>query len=346
MAAAAWSPTWQVDLLDDGDNLIARLDGVTAGRVLQTQGTSVGEAGELTFDQRLPEELDWHHHRVRLTRNPGVAGVEPWPVATLLFQQPRRAQQDGWSTRHVQLVGKLSRLEQWQIGEVLVVPQGTDPVAWAAAVVEEKLGGLVSATPTEQRLSADQSFEPGDSWLKVINELLGAANYRSLFCDGLGVPQLAPYELPAARSVTATLTDEDGTALHQPEWDYAPDLEVPNHVVLEQQGSGEEPGLVVEAWNDDPDDPYSIVNSPVRSHYESAEFTDLATGQELARRKLVDLHNINNDLDIECATLPLRPGDRFHFHDQGNSYDVTVWEVEHQVEDLADMRVKGKEVVS
>lgn len=345
MAATGWSPTWLIDLLDDQDNPVLRLDGVTSGRVLQTQGTPVGEAGELTFDQRLPAEIDWHHNRVRLTRDPGVAGVAPWPVATLLFQRPRHTQSDGYSARQVQLVGKLSRLEQWRIGTFLVVPEGTNPVSWAAQVVEEKLGGTVAVTPTSQQLSAPQSFEPSDSWLHVVNKLLGAANYRGVWCDGSGVPQLAPYVLPADRSPAAHLTDEDGAALHLPEWEYTPDLEVPNHVVLEQPGSGDEPGLVVEAWNDDPDDPHSIINSPVRSHHETEEFTDLETGQQLARRKLVELRDINNDLDVECATLPLRPGDRVSFRDQGSSYDVTIWETEYLIEDLADMRFKGKEVL-
>lgn len=343
-AAAAWNPTWLIELLDVDDNPIMALDGVTSGRITLTQGTPVGESGELTFDQRLPDEVDWHHQRVRLTRDPGVVGVDPWPVATLLFQRPRHSQRDGASSRNVQLIGKLARLERWSVGQVFTVPEGTNPVNLAAALIQDKLGGSVSVTPTDKTLSAPLVYEPSDSWLKITNELVRAAGYRSVWCDGYGTPQLGPYTLPADRPSVATLTDENGLSLHLPEWEYTPDMEIPNHVILEQQGTGDEPGIVVEAWNDDPTDPYSIINSPITSHAETAEFTDLETGHQLARRKLIDLREINNDLDITCATLPLMRTDRFAFRDQGSVYDATVWEIEYSIEDLADMRVLAKEV--
>lgn len=346
LSARRREPAWNIHLLNSANEDLGLLDGVTGGRVRATSGSPVGQEGSFSLDQVGLSEISWRHDRVRFTYDPGVPGVAPWDVATLLFWKPKRLQGDGEYGQQIGLVGLPKLLEGWQCAQAYSVSAGTNPVSRASALLEQLLGVQAAVTPTDKTLQTDLVIEPKTSWLTIINTLLDSANYRALWVDGFGTFQMGPYALPADRPRTVKLTDRNGgkRSWHQPYWEYAEDLDVPNHVILERQAAGEEDTLVVEVFNDNPSDPTSTVNMPTLSHSDSAEFADEATGISLARRKLVDLRIQNSELTLSHAVLPLERANRVTLDDQENLFDLVVWEQEWEIEDLGDMRTRFREV--
>lgn len=338
--ARARSPRWRFLLLNQSDQEIGTLTGVDGGNYQVTSGSPIGETGTLTYDQAGSLPVDHRTMRVRAVYDPGIPGVAGWPVATALFQAPVRDQDDGSYSYQVKLVGKCSLLERRKPDSPFVAPVGANPVGLVAALIGDLLGEPVSVTETDKTLAQPMVMDEDHSWLTIMNELLASAGYRSLWVDEWGVFQLTPYTLPVERPVVYLLSDSTGRAVHRPFWSFEPDLEIPNHVRLIQQGSGDEPGLVANAYNDDPDDPTSTVNSPVLSWSDSAEFTDQATGDALAARKLVDLRAEQNRLTIEHAPLPLRRGDRVRFEDQGAAFDGAVWSTSWTFDEFADQHTE------
>lgn len=343
LAAERRSPAWNIHLLTSTGDDMGRLDGVSGGRINQTSGSAVGESGSLALDQVLAREIDWRNEMVRLSYDPGVKGVPAWDVATLRFSRPGRQQTEAVTSFSVSLIGKTSVLEKAVSAQAFSAPKGTNPVTAAAGLVRTLTGETPAVTETSKTLASDLVIEPRTSWLTIINTLLEAADYRALWVSGAGVFQIGPYTRPANRPTLLTLTD-GAASWHSPEWGFDADLEIPNHVILERQGSHDEPALVVEVYNDSPDDPSSIVNAPVLSHSDTAEFTDRATGLALARRKLADLQTSNSELAISCAPLPIERTHRFAFTDQGFDGSFVAWELDWDLDDLADMQIRAREV--
>src|SRR5690606_30012693 len=119
-------------------------------------------------------------------------------------------------------------------------------------------------------LTSPMVWEAGTSKLRIVNDLLAAIDYNSLWVDGQGNFRATPYVRPAARSITySILNDESGAALvreladgqesiYLDEWSRDRDVYgVPNKVVAVATGTGDEEPLVGVATNEDPASPFS-----------------------------------------------------------------------------------------
>ena len=73
------SPRWRFTLLDDRDVELRDLRGVVtlSGEIAARE--RLGGSASLVLDER-GDGIDWMKHRVRFTYDPGIMGVEPWPM--------------------------------------------------------------------------------------------------------------------------------------------------------------------------------------------------------------------------------------------------------------------------
>jgi hypothetical protein len=218
--------------------------------------------------------------------------------------------------RSVELTDKLGILDQ-------DIASG-DPAGLAAytAVAGANILGLVrdlitgageqvpAIEPDTKTLTSALVWDMGTTRLKVVNDLLDAAGYFSLFCDGYGQYQAKRYVTPADRvPVYESIAPfEPGfQSLMDPQWRRDRDIySVPNRYLAVSQGSGDTAALTSIATNTDPTSPYSF---PSRGRWitrvdTGVEAADQDALDSIARSRLSAASSVTDQITLKHAYLP------------------------------------------
>lgn len=346
--------TWWVDLLDGEDRLQGRLAGVTGGSVDINTNRGVYGTGRLTIQASEPDEsgevtaadIDWSSDRVRVWWH--VEGVEPWPLATMLLDRVVRRQSATGLTYEADLLDKLTVLAQEQMGTI-TYPTGAYPVDIAVALIQGAGEGAVAATESDATLTAGLTWPAEDSptRLRIINDLLAAAGYRGVYCDGLGQYRIEPYVRPQDRAPDWVFR-EGQLAVHSPAWERTQDgHDVINRLRCLTQASGDEEPLEVMVENTNPASPYSI---PSRGRViartdTGVEATSLEALQSIAQQRLVAASAPTATLTISHAPLPLPVHARVDFVSQGHTAQGVVTGYSLDLTATGQVRATIQEVV-
>lgn len=237
--------------------------------------------------------------------------------------------------RLVELTDKLSILDQdIASGD----PAGlTAYTALAGANIIDLVTDLIGETgerypaiqPDIKVLTSPLVWDIGTTRLKVINDLLDAAGYFSLWCDGYGQYQATVYQTPAARTPVyesiAPFSDGPGS-LMAPEWTRDRDIySVPNRVLVVSQGDGTTAALTSIATNMDALSPYSF---PSRGRW----ITDVEIGVEaitqsaldtIAAARLSAATSVTNQITLKHILLPdLHINSVIHFVNPDSGLDI------------------------
>lgn len=311
----------------DGNAYTVRFKTSSAGTTTVFFTTSAGfgvAIGDLlkvvtvSFEQR----VDWLNARIRpmirIARLGG--GDDPLgtlvPVGVFLCAAPVEQWEVTGLTRQVELADKLSILDQdIASGDpsgiaAYALDTGTNIINTVKALIAETGEVAPAIAPDAKVLASPMVWEIGATRLKVVNDLLDAAGYFSLYCDGQGQYQATPYVQPADRvPVYSSIApfSSGPQSLMDPSWTRDRDIySIPNRYLLVGQGNGTNPALTSLATNVDPDSPYSF---PSRGRWvtvtevgvEAASQAELDT---LARARLSRATSVTNQLTVKHAFLP------------------------------------------
>lgn len=314
---------WLVDLLDEDDQVIRRLPRTVSGSFEIAPFERLGGGATLV----LHEEVDWLKHRVRFTYDPGVEGVEPWPVGTYLFESPKRVEDAyGFVSYETSLLTKLVIPDEDCLDDYLTVKKGANLVAAAVKLLKTTGQTVMSVTDSDYTARTATTFEPGTSKLTVINELLTAAGYFSLQVDGMGVYLFEPYVLPEDRApVWAFAGDEYDVML--PAYTFEQNLvDIPNQTIVVAQGDDKTPGLVGVARNESASSPYSYLGRGGR--WVTRKYEQDAASQEvinqIAQRRLDAAMSPIAHWEVTHAIIPIRGHDVVLLADQGELRTVSL----------------------
>ena len=333
---------YRVTLLDMGDRVIRRLDGVTGGNVTLSNSTRLRASGSLNLTQACGP-IDWMTQRVLIEYK--ANGVS-WGLGAFLLSAPTRSYSEAGSTWSVDLSSPLAVPDADCVDSTFTVKAGSNLVGIAADILYESGLERLSITPSAAVASSDIIYEPGKSKLTIVNELLSAAGYWSAHPDGAGQIHLDPYVPPAARGVAYDFR-EGGRAIHLPEWEREQDMAaVPNKVVFISQGSADKAALVGVAVNDAPSSPYS---HPSRGRWivetrTGVEAADQESITAQARRRLIDVSTPSAAITLQHMPVPIMPNQVVGFTSQGHSAKGVVKEIEYTLDPTALVKTKLLEV--
>lgn len=269
--------------------------------------------------------IDFQKHRLRVTYNPGVDGVDPWNVGVFLFAEPGVEREDTHSVSRVKLIGKLAIPDEDSTVQSYSVAKGRNLVKEAETLLRSVGETRLRVVDSELVAREPLQFKAGESLLTVINELLEAAGYWSLGVDGGGTYTIEPYRLPAERPILWEF-QRGVRAVHVPSWTRDQDVSsVPNRIVCRTTGTDEEPALVGVAENEDASSPFSF---QARGRWVTKVYDVEAANQaeinKLAQRHLVQDGNPVASIVIEHAPVPIFPRQAVRFVSEGISTVATV----------------------
>ena len=333
---------YMVTLLDMGDHMVRRLDGVTGGSITLSNSTRLRASGSLNLTEACGL-IDWMTQRVRIDY---TANGHTWGLGVFLMSAPTRSYSEVGSVWSVDLSSPLAVPDTDCVDSTFTVKAGSNLVDVAADILYETGLKRLSVTPSSAVASSDMIYDPGKSRLTIVNELLSAAGYWSAHPDGTGQIHLDPYVRPAARSVVYDFR-EGAHAIHLPEWERELDAAaVPNKVVFVSQGSADKAGLVGVAVNDDPSSPYSY---PSRGRWivetrTGVEAADQESITAQARRRLIDVSTPSAAITLQHMPVPIQPNQVVGFTSQGHAAKGVVKEIEYSLDPTSLVKTKLLEV--
>jgi len=204
----------------------------------------------------------------------------------------------------------------------------------------------------------------GTTKLQIVNDLLSALNYNSLWVDGNGSFQATPYVLPADRSQTYELLNlprelVDGEkSIYGKDWTRDRDLfNVPNKVTAVQSATGDKAALTGTYTNTDPDSPFSYAargdrwKTKTLEGVETPEGTDsevIAFLEAVARRSLIASSSVQATVEVKCLPIPVRVGDVLRFANVPAGIDArhVLTSIELDAHPTGLMALKLRELVS
>lgn len=302
-----------VDLLDYDDNLIRTLPSALVGGTISLNvHATIRGGGKITIVN--DNDIDWMKDRLRVWAR--ANNDEPIALGTFIPTVPGYTKSPGGSSVEVEMHDKTQLLIEDKVESTYLLPAGT--VATQAVRDLIQLSGETHFAITESPLTlpGDLSWQAGTTKLRIINDVLEAINYFSLWTDGMGVFQAVPYTRPAARTLSYVF-QRGQASIHSPNWGREQDIaDVPNKIVLRSEGDAEESALEGVAVNTDPQSPYSYESRGNRwiVHTEDGiEAADQITIDNLARRRLIDLSSPSATLQISHMLIPQRLNDVVRF---------------------------------
>lgn len=190
---------------------------------------------------------------------------------TMMCSSDETAWKSTGGTTDVTLYSTLKVLQDELTDETLTVPKGTDAVAYARTMCEDR-GLTVQADEGGAALAGALVFDPGTTRLSVLNRLLSSAGFASARVDAYGRVVMTAYSETSGKTPAIELTEAGGGLLCSPEVNRTRDTsEVCNVVTLTGTDADGNP-LRAQARNDSETSRWSTVGrGRVISRYEEIQ---------------------------------------------------------------------------
>lgn len=207
---------FRYDLLNSTNVLQGPLDNVLAASVANNTFADIKRTA--TFKLRDTTDINFLSDRIRpwvRLRMPDKGWAE-WPQGVfLLSTPPRKSDSYGMVTREVTAYDQLQVLLDDKTATRTTIAAGTNYITAVKAQLETAGITKYNLTPTSATLPTPRDWDPGTSRLQIINDLLGAINYKSLYFDENGTAVARPYVSPALRASEYTYQDNDQSVIFQ-----------------------------------------------------------------------------------------------------------------------------------
>lgn len=343
----AREPRWIFTLLDRQDRPLRLLDGVDGGGGEVVAQARLGGSASLSIDDR-GQLIDWQSDRVQVDYDPGIPGEQPWPRGVYLFTSPSERHTEFGVSYDVGLLTKMTVIDEDSAEARFSVSPGVPVTPIVRSLIGSTGETRISMTDSAAVLSSGMTWEASTSKLTIINDLLTAIGYWSLWCDLSGTFRVEPYVAPEKRPIAYTFRHGE-QSVHMPTWEREQDQSsVPNRFIAVGEGDEEEEPLVGIALNENPDSPYSFQARGrwITEKEEGVEGDSQETFDQYAARRLRDLMNPVARMSVTHAMLPLEQNDLVEFiPEDGVRRLATVQRMSHDFTFDTDSKVEWREVV-
>lgn len=318
-----------------------RLDGVTGGDLAYSVAQTIKSGGKIRIVN--PPAADWLNESVSIT---AVVDTERVPLGVFLVSAPVADYGATGVSMDLELADKLSILDADAFGATFSLPAGTNAVDAVVSLIQGAGQTDITANDGSEVLANGMFWEAGTSRLRVINDLLDASGYFSLWCDGQGFYRIDKYTRPQDRGVTSRFDYGQTNQLVARDQDI---YSIPNRFIAIGSADPESGALTATAENTNADSPYSY---PARGRWitqveEGVEVTSQSVLNAYAERRLQEVSSVSASVEVEHLVRPLLLNDAVRVTHMPTGLDAlhTVQRIEIPLDPLGLCRSTLREVV-
>jgi hypothetical protein len=232
-----------------------------------------------------------------------------WPLGVFLLSSPSRSIDEGNTiTRDVDAYDKLLIFSDNLVTDRYSLPAGTVVTDQVRTILTGST--TASVTNSTATLPTAREWEPGTSYLTIINDLLSSINYRSLSFDENGKAIVQPYQTPAVRASEFEYADDE-QSVSLPHVGQTLDLfVVPNRWVL-VVSDPDQTSISSTFTNDDPTSLTSTVSRGrvIVDFRTEQSAVDQASLDGLAQRLAFEASQVYEEISFETAIMPIHSFD-------------------------------------
>lgn len=272
--------TFRYDRLSSSNAYLGPLSNVVSGSVSNNALADIKRTARFKIldDTSINYGSDRIKPYARLGMDDG--GVVEWPLGVFLLATPSRALVGAnYISRDVEAYDQLLVLAQDGLVDRLSYAAGTLYTAVLAAIGSAR-GFALNVTPSTLTMPAAMEWEPGVSYLRVVNDLLGAINYESALFDEDGVFVCRPYVAPSVKGSIYTYASDAVSVISGDVGQTIDYFSVANRFTIVKSDADQ--GVLVSTYtNTSPTSPTSTVNR-------GRIIADFRTEQEAANQSTLD----------------------------------------------------------
>lgn len=308
----------RVELLSLEGRSLGILGKALGGRIDGNLGRVVRHGG--TMEIALSRDVNWDTARIKVSRGIRLETGEELLWGCGVYRA--LVGDEDWSatgaTVTAQLLDKTSFLDELQMDRTYTLPVGynvTQAVRELLIAANERRYVIVDS---DRALAAPLSWNPGTSYLRIINDLLvDTIGYFSLHADGDGYLHAKPYQDPRERAEAFHFRN-DKRSIVAPDFKLLQEpYKVPNKVIGYTRVEGDLPMLVSVATNENELSPYSYQArggdaNPGAWRTETLADVDATTQEaldEIVLRRLITATSLARGVDFFHGWLPLAIND-------------------------------------
>ncbi|WP_435298543.1 hypothetical protein [Timonella sp. A28] len=309
--------SWHVQLVDNSGALIGLLNEVSGGTLSFSSASTIKTSGTVIVQGGT---VDWTKVRLQPVL---VINSEEYPLGIFIPSAPSQTVTSAGSNGAVELLDRLTVLAEDVTDAWMSLPVGTVVTTAITEIIASTGENPGAITPSTAATRTVMTWEPATPKLRIINDLLDAAGFFSLWCDTDGQYQVTPYASPQDRPI-AWVFGTSTREVHSPTYTSEQDLyAIPNRVVAVSSAAGEAEELVAVATNENPESPYSYQSRGrwITHPEQNVETTGQSALLAYAQRRLQELSSATATRVIKHGYLPLRLNDAVIF--DGKRHVVT-----------------------
>lgn len=201
---------FRYDLLNKDEVKIGELT-AQAGTVRMDSLGEIKRTARFTITENEAQDIDWLSDRIRpvfCLQMPDGNWIE-WPLGVFIPSSPTRKSDGGRIVREVEAYDTSLVLKEDVFTDRYFIPAGTKYVDAIMDILNGADIWKVNILDHPGTLSRDKEFEIGTPKLTVVNELLAAINYTSIWMDEHGYFTSRPYVLPSDREAEYEYRTDD-----------------------------------------------------------------------------------------------------------------------------------------
>lgn len=295
--------------LDVENNTQGFFDSVVTGSSIEYNYLSaIKRTAKMTVADADSADIDFVNDRIRpwIGLQMPDGGWADWPQGIFLLNSPTRKAKDGTIYRDVEAYDQCQILSDFKSNKTYILRAGTVITDQITAILQAANIQNFIVVDSDDILPGVRTWDPGTSYLEIVNDLLRSIGYGSIWFDGMGVGHCEPYTDPDdVDPYIGYTTDKD--SIVQPEAEQTLDLfSVPNVISLTVSQPGR-PVLNSIFINSDPNSPVSTVRRGRRINFVDSSI-DVATQSALdalARRKAQGFANIYEYVSLPTMIVPI-----------------------------------------
>lgn len=235
------------------------------------------------------------------------AGYAEWPMGMFLLSSPAISSQP--------TVQKVREIDAYDQSFILLMDKVTDRYSVVSgAIVTDAITTILTGAgitlrtivPSPLTLPTARDWDPGTPKSVIVNALLGAINYQSLWFDGDGYAVCRPYVSPSTAPTGRTYKDDTSSMLTKAGSRTLDLFDVPNKWVL-YVSDPDRASLRSEYTNTNPSSPTSTLarGFTIVDYREESEVVDQATLDAKVARIAYEASQVYEKVTVNTGLMPI-----------------------------------------